>query len=1270
MSANSPLLDGQPIHFNEATSISESSLTNTKTPLALESQKLINWSPLNHVYSIISAYGGPSCILPTNSYFVLGTIKGALLIFNYKEFLQVILLPQTKDEIPSTVQTSLLNRFATSLHSKVMDIVMSYDGTHLAASYESGDVYLWNLNDTTNKQQQLLTEDNPVGNTNQRSLTPLSAILHITEHQGKEITGIDFLPNRHTGLVVSNVTGNVLYHNGHRTGFWNMTYSVKKLLIIPPNEVILNTKLNGDKLAILTNTKFGLISVQNSLQMIFEEKFESILTNNLTIPQNSMSWMSDNIAYSVKNKITVYLNFERPNKTKLIWNYTEPILLLQWFAPNLLGLLTVSHQLLIVNPMENFNIVMTIDLLIHDLLIPPNKHFRWYRNKLFLLTNYSFKVGKFVSWSSLLLKRVQKGDYIDALSLLNQFADKSFPIPTLLSLSINPEARKLQLKEPFNNLTFAALKFLLNNNKVDSIEGLISTALQLQVEWFPNESKEVILQFLDITWETILQQSKDITKDLQDVFLLTINKLIKSKTIQSLSPMLFQATLQKYPASLKTLILSLDKSSWDYDLLVHMCQKQHDVKTLIYIWNISFNDYLTPFIEMLKWIRDGSVTHSSIFGTIDCSADDNTGTKPDLIFGYISSCFNGLQYPTIFPIDSKIKIYLTKQDISYILFSGVDVTWPVGGKDKLKTLPTNGTGNRGQNDEPAFPYFKLLMIFNPSEFYKMLSEIVDDGFFNDEEMPNSEVDKNIQNSQLGVKITRQHVMDILLNIIKEEEITKHSLAKQLTIAFMGEFLAKYCKEIFVTNKELENITKKICDLPDELILKGKTIEELIIDLLNLYVPKDPEIFITQLKARNFKKSLFFYYKKNQKYLEMIQLFLSEDELKVMKEDSFQSVINAACRYMDKNSSDFIKIKSLVKDNFDKILKALQVGGSVDVIQGVDPTLHKAIMVSTAKDKLKLDYLESYFRINVDPKYQNQELKKYYIRLSCKLRNDQELTQWVKDIELDVSDSNNLIEELIKLKNYEALSEVHHKIGNYSQEITFITKCIHEWFKESDPDIDNLNRYVNTGIGSILSVHDQKESYWVKLVSCLMKEFCTHKDDSDKKIACNNILQRVFVRLILIERKNDDNLYEILAGILDDNEIIMTKSKNLKDLFVQIFVSYHLEEAISETLLKIIQDSSLGMVNHYQKGLKEGWTIHNSECEICGKKLWGVGLNPEIFHQWEDKQRGLASAPEELSDERMIVFKCCHGFHKKCLNNLGQHDDKYECLLCNINSNDN
>lgn len=1250
---------------------------NMTSNLVLDPQKLINWTSFNRIYSIISAYGGPSCILPTNSYFVLGTIKGALLIFNYKEFLQVILLPQTKKEISPSLQqqNSLMNRFVTSLHSKVVNIVMSYDGTHLAASYESGDVYLWNLNYSADIYSSELhsestSSNNDIGDGFQRTIKPIPAILHITEHQGKEITGIDFMPNRHTGLIISDTHGNVLYHNGHRTGFWNMTYSVQRILHVASNEIILNTYLKGDKLAILTNKNFGIISIQKNHgfeKMDFKDTVELAPISRDIVPQNSLSWTDNNLAYSIKNRVTVYSEIKKLKEThKSIWNCKELILSIQWMAQNLLGVLTVSHQLLIINPFENFNIVMNIDLLTHDLLIPPNKHFKWYRNKLFLLTNYSFKIGEFVSWSSLLLKKVQSGDYIGSLSLLNQFVSEKFPIPTFLNLSINYEVRKSQLKDPFNNLVFAALKFLLNNNKVDSIKSLISMAIQLQIKWFPRESQKVTSQFLDIAWETIFQQPQDIINHFQEVFLITIHELINGNVIRSLSPTLFQAVLQRYPTSIQTFLFILDKSSWDCDLLIRLCQEQHNLDMLLYIWNVSFNDYMSPFIELLKWIRDGNLVHSTVFGNVEINSEENL--NPCIIFDYIESCYKGLQYPTSFVIEDKIQIYQNQQYMTYVLFNGVDIAWPFDSEEKLKTIRYNSTGN---DDEPSFPYFKLLMRYDPKRFYEMLTKILKDPFFSglsNEKKLDNYMDNNNFSGQFILKITKQSVLDILLNVLEEGKISLNECSKYYTVSFIIYYLNQYFQNLHINNTELDAIMNIVCSFPDTLGLDQESIEYLIIDMIKIYIPTDSYHLITQWKARNFQKVLYFFYKRSHKYLEIIKMVLDKENKNFSEDIDLSLVIEDACCNIEKKSADFISMKALIKENFKSILEMTTTENIVNIIQKIDPTLHSLIKYISVPDTLKLDYLEYYF-INIkDMKYQNTELKRYYINLSCQLRKGQCLTNWVRDKGLILLGDNELLEELQKVNNYDAICAIHRHMGKFSEEFSCIVKCVNRLFQErGDVNIDSLNNYVSSGIKSILSMKGDRIKYWITLVSTIMKEFSRNREKISRNPEYNKTLNKLFFQMIAIEGKIDNNLYEIMTGILNDCGIIMTKTNDVEKLFVQIFTSYRLEEAISKTLLKIIQESSFGMVNKYQKKLKEGWAIHNSECEICGKALWGVGLDPDIFLQWEFRQKIQKSTEKRSLNDIMVVFKCCHGFHKKCLNNLGQKDDDYKCLLCLANN---
>ncbi|GAX72459.1 CORVET complex membrane-binding subunit, partial [Saccharomyces cerevisiae] len=114
--------------------------------------------------------------------------------------------------------------------------------------------------------------------------------------------------------------------------------------------------------------------------------------------------------------------------------FAESILSIQWIDQLLLGVLTISHQFLVLDPQHDFKILLRLDFLIHDLMIPPNKYFVISRRSFYLLKNYSFKIGKFVSWSDITLD-ILKGDYLGALEFIESL------LQTLLSTGKLVEAR-------------------------------------------------------------------------------------------------------------------------------------------------------------------------------------------------------------------------------------------------------------------------------------------------------------------------------------------------------------------------------------------------------------------------------------------------------------------------------------------------------------------------------------------------------------------------------------------------------------------------------------------------------------------------------------------------------------------------------------------------------------------------------------------------------------------------------------------------------------
>ena len=585
------------------------------------------------------------------------------MIFDYKEFLQLILVPQTVTEgTPSlsSASTAVDGDFRNhDFRSPTQLVAISSDGTHLAASYESGDIFIWDLNSTSATAAAAATT-NGTGERNSdsahRSFHAVYAILRITHHQGLSINGLAFKDFRHTAVLVSDLNGNLSLHDGHRSRLWTLTYSTKQLLSLPPNEILLamkpepivGTQDTGDNkgqlLGVLTSKNMYIVtsSGRSSTGLLFSRASQSACTvlfknpvdlskcqffgenssRNIIVPNNDISWFvtsapetsTTNVAFSINNTVTVFV-FQisggqqlQPIQTEYKSDLLESIISIKWLSNDLLSVLLVSHQLLVLQPFNNFRTVMKLDLLPHDILIPPNKFVKFFNNRFLILTRYSIKIGKFISWSPLILNKVQKGNYLRALNLLYQFAESDFPIPVQLNLMRDPKERIEQLMDPFNNLVFASLRYILKREKDNpeffetELQKLLLLVVSIQKRWYKDQSEfdQVFLRFLVQIEDTLLIESSEFVKM---AFTKLVLKLILDGSIDVVTPSVFQEILNYIFTntdtikSLESMVLKLNPNSWDVDLLVKKIQ-HNDVDSssyqflLIYIWNVKFGDFL------------------------------------------------------------------------------------------------------------------------------------------------------------------------------------------------------------------------------------------------------------------------------------------------------------------------------------------------------------------------------------------------------------------------------------------------------------------------------------------------------------------------------------------------------------------------------------------------------------------------------------------------------------------------------------------------------
>jgi hypothetical protein len=174
--------------------------------------------------------------------------------------------------------------------------------------------------------------------------------------------------------------------------------------------------------------------------------------------------------------------------------------------------------------------------------------------------------------------------------------------------------------------------------------------------------------------------------------------------------------------------------------------------------------------------------------------------------------------------------------------------------------------------------------------------------------------------------------------------------------------------------------------------------------------------------------------------------------------------------------------------------------------------------------------------------------------------------------------------------------------------------------------------------------------------------------------------------------------------------------DLRNVLGGIFEAYIYEEQILALATRLLGKDLFIHVGEAASLRQKGWRPTSQTCEACSKKLWGAGAAGGIYSSWERARlrsvqrlenireerrlaseeplsavargKGRARATAEIPDEglgpsgdrsggggegeetgELVLFKCRHIFHRKCLNNLQVDDPSqindwaFKCIVC-------
>ncbi|CCE63558.1 hypothetical protein TPHA_0F00720 [Tetrapisispora phaffii CBS 4417] len=1216
-----------------------------KNDYFLDSEKSINmirWAELNNIYTTVGAYGGVSCIMLTKLYYVIGTNKGSVLIFNTNQFLQAILIPK------------LSNDFSEGyLKSPVKNLTTSSDGTHLCASLKTNDILIWDLNLNTNE----------MGNDNKSISVPLTAILHITNHKNFEINGLGFLGERHTAIIVSDNSGSLYYHSGYRNHLWNLMYTTKKVLTVKNEERLLNSKVPifSDNylqklhwVAILTTKTFKVISTLPHLNIIYVENIiDSIAPTSYM--NNCISWSKrgSKLAFSIENKLGVYYLSNDPVHARIESNFTitqkclqhmdESILSLYWITENLIGILTISHQFIILSCDENINLILKLDLLPYNIPIPPNKHFGIIDNHVYIFGKYSFMRGKFMTWSDIILNPVQKGDYITALKFIEYFLKPTSNLNEIIQLKSLPIERYEQFKRPFHNLSLAAMRFLLKQKKADydKIYELLVLILR-NLNRFPDSDTKQILE------NSLIEKSFELLNgDNPEIFFEVLVNVISEGYIKKLPPTVFKAILSHYAnleriELMEILIVTLDPQTLDIDFAVKLCKEHRLYNVLIYLWNVVFADFITPFVSFIAQITKTKIVNNLFEGMGEASFIG--------VYDLLSSIYCNSSSPSLVHELEPNIISNAKLKINYVFFNGTLVTWPYHSGNKFHTCTE-------AEEEPVYPYFSVLLKHNSQNLLKIIDKMFEeDALLNDDILR-----EDSKNHKMWVN--RQYIMDMLVDILNTASYQEYY---RFLVIFLAKNITKYPQYIKFSNNILQNIIDKIFTIDVE---KNDDLELSLEYLLLVYEPTKLDDFVHELEIRQFFKVLFRLYLKLNRYSNLLRLVFSTAN----PEEEFEiNISNLLGLIFNNTKSDPLEkpiITNFIIEHFEKILNESDIDNIVKIINNYNPEIHQAILTISSED-YQLRYLEKLFNFKSTDTLPLCTLKKRYVNLSCKYKKGVQLDCWLKSVDLTNVDISAIIKNLKINNEYKSLAMIHKSVGDNEEAIDYTVIAINALFEESTFEEKQLHEYIEFATGTAtLAKRGLKEACWSKIITCLFSIYTKNSLTETQMIVCGNILKNLFIKLALGQEPNGEEHLEsfcsVLTNVLENQDVLMSKSHVMRKLLQNVFTAFYLEEQYSSLIFKILDANASGLLITYGDKLIEGWSCDVIHCEVCGKNIWGNGISDIIYYIWEQKRRdNNVEIGKNYDDLNLVIFSCHHGFHSKCLKNLGQNNEKYYCLSCN------
>ncbi|KAJ2968155.1 hypothetical protein NQ176_g9316 [Zarea fungicola] len=859
-------------------------------------------------------FGSPTC-LAVSATIVLGTSKGIILVFDYSQNLKLIIGPGTK-----AVESG-----------PITAIAVSADHTTIAGGHASGNIFTWDTSRPSrpfltiphleHAEAQHRTTDGHVSNV---------SVIHLgflgTRHTAlvsADDRGMAFshLATRGTGALGRSVkTTRILgrYPDAPKpVGKPVKPSTVLAFASLPLGNVERATDIMG-LTAMLTPYLLVIVSTTPVAQTQHKSARPKDVPAHSTMsgclawfpavklktpdPVTETNISKVKLAYCWSNVLTVLDVSEVPSdddsqapslkfKARSRWKCEESIVAVQWLSRSVLTVLTISQRLIVLEDRtmrmtEAFDLMQRymyhMDLFskqLHTLVErldeeDPSMHgvvadafymsFKAYKGRIFLLGFNEVSLGALSNWADRLIAMMEHGDYVGAIQLATSYytgdADK-----LTVGLPEDQNQRHSMVKDKVLEIISASLKFAFAQRRKDRSAADDAHLKQLAETCFV---ACLNIDNVDFLLDEMFEWYEE--ADTPGIFLEVLESYILDGSIVFISPVVVKAMVSYYAAQgwesrLEEMICHMETATLDLDQITLLCKQHSLYDALTYVWNQAIRDYVTPMVELLSLLVP-LITNGHFSG--ESVGEDYYSINVVKIFPYLSYTLTSRIYPNGETMDEDIAIQ-AKAEIYWFFFSGQTITWPKGTGKKFLTCP-------GEDEEPSFPYLRLILRYDAPSFLSALNEAFEDPFLNDspDKKMNGASPMDMPEEQIfGQTINRQYILSILLDVMNPEDF-----APTDTIyldMFIARNLPKFPQYLLFSGSTLSKVLQGLCNYPGQDLAEDAQLSAEY--LLSVYHPTDTTALLPQFKQAGFYRILKNIFKADRQFGTLIRTYFEDPD---------------------------------------------------------------------------------------------------------------------------------------------------------------------------------------------------------------------------------------------------------------------------------------------------------------------------------------------------------------------------------------------------------